>query len=319
MQFVRVADLRMVSYQRQGRMYTYPPSLGQEAIHAGVGKLIRDEDWLIPAFRELGMWMLKGGRLRDHFLYWGGHEDGSKFSDAPRIYPISVPITTQLVHAVGVGYGVRYRKEDRVVFTLVGDGGTSEGSFHEALNFAGVWKVPVVFVIENNQYAISVPVNMQTAAKNLAIKSCGYGIPGIKVDGNDFFALYRSTQEAREHAQSGKGPVLIEALTYRMGAHTTSDDPTLYRTKEEEDSWRATDPINRLKSYLVNKGVWNEDQEESLIEQYKKEIDEEFEGYENYPKYELEDVFKYHYTEMPDQLRRQKEYYEEYLAWKEAQ
>ncbi|MCP5106161.1 MAG: pyruvate dehydrogenase (acetyl-transferring) E1 component subunit alpha, partial [bacterium] len=195
----------------------------------------------------LGMYLLKGSKLRDHFLYWGGYEDGSKFSDAPRILPISVPITSQLIHAVGIGYAVKHKKEDSVVFTVVGDGGTSEGIFHESLNFAGVWKVPVVFVIQNNQYAISVPVKEQTNAKNLAIKSCAHGLPGIQVDGNDYFAVYKAATEAIAHAKAGKGPILIEAITYRQSAHTTSDDPTLYRTKKEEQHWEQKDPVKRLR------------------------------------------------------------------------
>ncbi len=319
MLFARTADLMAVSYQRQGRMYTYPPNLGQEAIATAVGRIMRKQDWLVPAFREMAAWLSKGAKLSDIFLYWGGHEDGSRFSDAPNFLPSAVPIASQLVHAVGIGYSIKYKKEDSVVFAFVGDGGTSQGDFHEALNFAGVWQVPVVFIIQNNQFAISVPVQKQTASENLAIKACAYGIPGIKVDGNDFFAMYRAAQEAIAHAKAGKGPVLIEALTYRKGAHTTSDDPTLYRTKKEEEEWEQKDPVKRLRAYLTSNGSWKEDDDEPLLESYKKEVEKEFAVYENYPAYKLEDVFKYHYKDMPEDLRQQQASYEKFLKWQEAQ
>jgi pyruvate dehydrogenase E1 component alpha subunit len=319
MNFARQADLMAVSYQRQGRMYTYPPNLGQEAIHCAVGKQMRQQDWLVPAFRELGAWLLKGAKLSDIFNYFGGHEDGSLFSGAPNFLPISVPIASQLLHAVGIGYAFNYKKEDGVVFAFVGDGGTSEGDFHEALNFGAVWKTPVVFIVQNNQFAISVPVQKQTVSKNLAVKSVAYGIPGIKVDGNDFFAVYRATQEAIQHARAGNGPVLIEAVTFRKGAHTTSDDPSLYRTKEMEQEWEAKDPVNRLRNYLVSNNLWKPEDDEPLLEEYKKQIHEEFAVAENYPPYKVDDVFKFQYHDMPGDLRQQQASYEQFLRWKEAQ
>lgn len=319
MQFARQADLMAVSFQRQGRMYTYPPNLGQEAIHCGIGKQIRDQDWLVPAFRELGVWLLKGAKLSDLYLYWGGYEDGSKFSGAPNFLPGSVPIASQFLHAVGLGYAINYKEEDSVAFAFMGDGGTSEGDFHEALNFGAVWKVPVVFVVQNNQYAISVPVSKQTASRNLAMKSVAYGIPGIKVDGNDFFAVYRAAQEAIEHAKSGKGPVLIEAFTYRRGSHTTSDDPSLYRTEEEEKRWAEKDPVKRLRGYLVSQGLWKAEDDEPLLEEYKNEVNKAFEVYENYPAYPVDDAFKYQFVDMPDELKQQQAAYEQFLQWKEKE
>jgi pyruvate dehydrogenase E1 component alpha subunit len=319
MHFARLADLMAVSFQRQGRMYTYPPNLGQEAITTAVGKQMRGQDWLVSAFREMSAWLLKGAKLSDIFLYWGGYEDGSKFSGAPNILPVSVPIASQLIHAVGLGYAIKYRKEDGVVFAFVGDGGTSQGDFHEALNFAAVWNVPVIFIIQNNQYAISVPVKMQTVSRNLAIKAIAYGIPGIKVDGNDFFALYKTIEEALGHVKAGKGPVLVEALTYRRGAHTTSDDPTLYRTEKEEKEWEEKDPIKRLRGYLVANGTWKEKDDEALLEQYKKEVEKEFAVYENQPPYPVDDVFKYQFKDLPEDLRQQQVAYEKFLQWQEAQ
>lgn len=319
MLFARTADLMAVSFQRQGRMYTYPPNLGQEAIAVGVGKLIREQDWLVPAFREMGAWLLKGGKMRDVFSLWGGYEDANLFSGAKNFIPPSVPIASQLPHAVGIGYAVKYKKQDSLVYGFVGDGGTSQGDFHEAMNFAAVWKVPVIIMINNNQYAISVPLKKQTASKNLAVKALAYGMPGIKVDGNDFFAVHRAAQEAAKYAKRGSGPVLIEYVTYRKGAHTTSDDPTLYRTKEEEQEWETKDPLKRLRAYLVSKDLWKEDFDEPLISKYKKEVDKEFSIYENHPTYTLEDVFKYHYADMPEDLKQQQMAYEKFRNWQEAQ
>lgn len=316
MLFARTADQMAVSYQRQGRMYTYPPILGQEAIQVAAGMIIREQDWLVPAFREMALMLAKGVSLKEIFLYYLGNEEGSNFAKADRVLPICVPIGSQYLHATGIAYSVKYQQKDEVVFPFIGDGGTSEGDFSEALNFAAVWEVPVVFTIQNNQYAISVPVKSQTRSINLAVKAVGFGMPGIKVDGNDFFAMYVAYKEALEHARAGKGPVLIEAYTYRKGAHTTSDDPSKYRTREEEKSWEKTDPLARLKKYMDSQGIVLENEEE-LIQSYKEEVDKQFLEAENFRPYDLEDVFNYMYVEMPDDLKRQKANYEQYLSWKE--
>jgi pyruvate dehydrogenase E1 component alpha subunit len=316
MLFARVADEMAVSYQRQGRMYTYPPNMGQEAIAVAAGMVMRHDDWLIPVFRELGTWLAKGIQLKEVFLYYMGNEEGSHFKQAHHVLPFSVPIASQLLHAVGIGFSINYFKKEEVAFTFVGDGGTSEGDFSEALNFAAVWKTPVVFTIQNNQYAISVPVRNQTKSINLAVKSMAFGMPGVQVDGNDFFAMYATYQEALSYAASGKGPVLIEAVTYRKGSHTTSDDPTKYRNKEEEEAWEKTDPLSRMKSYLQQKGVPMEDEQE-LREKYRSEVDQQFEEAEHSSSYPLEDVFQYMYADMPADLQKQKEDYRQFLTWKE--
>ncbi len=318
MLFARQADLMTVNYQRQGRIYTYPPNYGQEAIAGAVAQIMREDDWLVPAFRELGAYLAKGATLQEMFMYFMGYEEGSIFKNAKNFVPVSVPIASQLVHAAGIGYEIKYNKKDQVAFTFVGDGGTSEGEFHEALNFAAVWDAPVVFIIQNNQYGISTPVSVQTRAKNLAVKAVGYGMKGIQVDGNDFFAMTKAVQEATDHARSGKGPVLIEAVTYRKGAHTTSDDPTKYRTEEEEKEWDKTDPLKRLKSFLENKKLWSDKEEEKVLPEYKKEIDRHFVAAENYGEYPLDDVFKFLYTDMPDSLKSQQVEHERYLKWKEG-
>ena len=316
MLFERVADEMAVSYQRQGRMYTFPPNHGQEAIHIAAGLNMQEEDWLVPAFRELGVMLARGVTMKEIFLYYNGNEQGSNFANAKKVLPIAISIGTQYQHAVGIGYAIKYQKKDEVVFPFIGDGGTSTGDFNEALNFAAVWNTPVVFTIQNNQYAISVPISKQTKAKNLALKAVAFGMKGIKVDGNDIFAMHVAYKEAAEHARSGKGPILIEALTYRRGAHTTSDDPTKYRTKEEEDKWALTDPLVRLKKYMDEKGIWKED-EEKLIAKYKKEVDKQFLEAENFGPYPLNEVFDFMYTDMPEDLKRQKAEYEQFLNWKE--
>ena len=185
MLFARTADLMAVSYQRQGRMFTYPPNFGQEAISGGMAIVMRDQDWLVPAFRELGAWLAKGASLRDIFLYFMGYEEGTVFRGANNMVPISVPIASQIVHAAGIGYAINYNKKDEVVYAVVGDGGTSEGDFAEGLNFAAVWNAPVVYIVQNNQFAISVPFKKQTRSINIAVKGIAFGVDSIKVDGNE--------------------------------------------------------------------------------------------------------------------------------------
>jgi len=319
MLFARTADDMAVSYQRQGRMYTYPPNNGQEAIHQGLALNMRDQDWLTPAFRELGAWLAKGATMKEVFLYFMGYEDGTVFKDAPNMLPISVPIASQLIHGAGLGYAMKYKNIDSVVYSIVGDGGTSTGDFHEALNFASVWKVPVVFLVQNNQFAISVPFSKQQNAKSIAIKSVAYGIPGLQVDGNDLFAMDAALKEASKYCREGNGHVLIEAVSFRKGAHTTSDDPTKYRTKEEEQAWEAKDPIDRLRKYLVANNLYDASKEEELVKQFKKEVDRQFEEAENYPAYELKDVFDHLYAEKPQDLIDQQRAHEKFLKWKEEQ
>jgi len=316
MLFARTADLQIVSYQRQGRIYTYPPNLGQEGIHGAVAGVIRDKDWLVPAFREMGVYLAKGMSLLEIFLYYMGNEDGSKMKNANKVLPLSVPIASQLLHASGIAYEINYNNKKEVVYTFVGDGGTSEGDFHEALNFAGVWKAPVIFVVQNNQYGISTPFSKQTASDGIAIKSIAYGIKGIQVDGNDYFAMLAATRAAHEACLNGEGPILIEAITYRKGAHTTSDDPTKYRTKEEEEAWFKTDPIDRLRKHLISKKLWTIEEEEKLVKEYKKEVDRQFEEAENYPAYPINEVFDNLYEDKPQDLIDQQMEYEKFLKWK---
>ncbi len=312
----RVVDEKALSWQRQGRLFTLPLNKGQEAAAVGSAFALEKEDWMVPAFRELGAWLHQGLTLTQYFYYFGGFEKGFTSSREIRFFPSAVPISSQIPHAVGLGYSITYSSGKEVVICYFGDGGTSEGDFHEGLNFAGVWKVPVVFFCNNNQYAISLPRSEQTASRTLAQKAEAYGFPGIQVDGNDFFSVYAATKEAVERARAGGGPTLIEAVTYRMGAHTTSDDPGRYRTAEEEEEWAARDPLKRLRGYLEARGFWDEEKEKAELAEAERIAEAAFAEYEALSEYPVEDVFKYLYSETPPELVHQKAAYEKFLAWK---
>ncbi|NIP41571.1 MAG: pyruvate dehydrogenase (acetyl-transferring) E1 component subunit alpha [candidate division Zixibacteria bacterium] len=319
MLYARQVDLKAVAYQRMGRLFTLPPNLGQEAAALGSAyALDKEKDWMVPAFREMAAWLYWGATAKGMYLYWAGSEDGNVTPDDVNFMPSAVPVASQVPHAAGIGYAIKYKGTDQVVITYFGDGGTSEGDFHEGMNFAGVFKLPVIFFCNNNQYAISVPRRIQSAAKKLADKAIGYGMPGIQVDGNDFFAVYAATKEAANYARGGNGPVMIEAETYRRGYHTTSDDPTKYRTAEEEAEWEVKDPLVRMKKYLEDKGLWDDDKENDYVKHAKKDISAQFKEVEEYPRTSLEQIFKYMYEEMPDILKRQKVEMEKYLAGKEG-
>lgn len=313
MLYSRTIDEKALSYQRQGRMLTYAPNIGQEAAQVGSAYALDKKDWLVPAFRELGAWLTRGVSLKNIYTYWYGDEWGSHTPEEVRVLPVSVPIASQLQHATGIGMSINIKGEKDVVLTYVGDGGTSHGDFHEALNFAAVFKAPVVFVIQNNQYAISTRRVIQTMSDNLAQKAISYGMPGILVDGNDIFAMYNATKAAVERARNGEGPTLIEAYTYRLAAHTTSDDPTKYRDDKEVDEWRLKDPVKRFGNYLKDNGVIDQDWEKEVFARLEEEVMATFEDIEKNSSYELEDIFKYHYEKMPLQLQEQLDDYRAYL------
>lgn len=313
MLYTRVIDEKALSYQRQGRMLTYAPNTGQEAAQVGSAYAMEKGDWLAPSFRELGALLVRGVPLEKIYLYWYGNEWGSHQDEDLRVLPTAVPIASQYQHAAGLGMSINIKGEKDAVVTYVGDGGTSHGDFHEALNYAGVFKAPVVFIIQNNQYAISMSRGKQTASKTLAQKAIAYGMPGIVVDGNDIFAMYSATKEALERAKRGEGPTLIEAYTYRLGAHTTSDDPTKYREDAEVEEWRVKDPILRFKKYLLDKNLITEEWEEETKKELESKVSTIFEEIEVNSDTEIEDIFKYQYEEMPPQLEEQLNEYQEFL------
>jgi pyruvate dehydrogenase E1 component alpha subunit len=248
---------------------------------------------------------LRGVPLHLIFAYWAGDERGSCYPEGVRCFPVAVPVGSQWQHGAGVGLSLKLRGEDAVAVTFGGDGSTSEGDFHEALNCAGVFGVKAVFVIQNNQWAISVPLHQQTNAETLAQKAHGYGVPGIQVDGNDVFAVYSAAKDAIEFARSGGGPTLIEAVTYRLGDHTTADDASRYREAEELKKWEGRDPILRLRKYLEERSLWDDDQEAVLQEEAQNWVDQQVKSLEEMPPQEPEDIFTSMYEEMPPHLAEQ--------------
>jgi TPP-dependent pyruvate/acetoin dehydrogenase alpha subunit len=240
-----------------------------------------EKDWFVGAFRELGGRLMRGEPLENAMLVYNGYEEGNTFSQGERTLPISIIIASQALHAVGIGYAMRLRGEtDSAVVCFFGDGATSEGDFHEALNFASVWRAPVVFICQNNHWAISVPRSKQTRSPTLAQKAIAYDMPGIQVDGNDALAMYSATREALDRAHAGQGPTLIEAVTYRLRMHTTADDPTKYQAAEELEAWVKRDPLIRFRKYLDSKGIWNDDHEAGLEAEVKQQIEKAVKAFE---------------------------------------
>jgi len=304
----RQADEWGVNLNRQGRMPTYVLNKGQEANSVGALMAVRRDDWFVPAFREFGGMLVRGVSLKQYYLYWYGNEWANHLPiEDFHMLPISVPVGSQVLHAVGLAWAERYKGSDRVALTFMGEGASSEGDFHEACNLAGVWKAGVVFYAQNNHWSISLPWSKQSASRTLAEKAFAYGFEGVRVDGNDIFAVYAAVKMAAEHARAGGGPTLIEGLTYRLGAHTTSDDPTRYRTDEEVRQWEARDPIIRLERHLAHKGLLSEAEAGTIREQALASARASFEEVEQAPDTTLEDTFAYLYSELPDLLAAQLE------------
>ena len=298
--FTRAVDTKCISLQRQGRLSTYAPSIGEEATQVGSAMALRPNDMFVPNFRQHGTFIVRGLPLDMFFIYWRGFENGCMIPQNVHGFPYMVPVATQTLHAVGIAFAQKYAKRDVAVITYVGDGGTSEGDFYEAMNFAGVFKVPLVLIIENNQWAISVPRSRQSAAETLAQKGIAAGIKCLQVDGNDVVAVYKAVSDAIADAKNG--PTLIECVTYRVSMHTTSDDPTKYRSDDEVKKWIAKDPIARVKAYLTGKGLWNDSMEAGMQDDFKKEIDEAVEKAEAF-KPDPKELFEHIYSFMPQSLK----------------
>jgi pyruvate dehydrogenase E1 component alpha subunit len=274
MVLARKWDRKCLALQRTGRMYTYAPVEGQEAIVIGSGSALTDQDWIFPTYRETFLFHMRGAPLWKINLAWKGHEEGFKVDPKMRIWPACVPIATQYPYATGAAYALKARGEKAASIAYGGDGSTSEGDFHDGCNFAGVLETPTVFLISNNQWAISVPRKWQTKSETIAQKGLAYGLKAIQIDGNDILAVYTTVKEAMDRAREGKGGTVIEAITYRMGPHTTADDPKKYRNEEELVYWRERDPIMRFQTYLKGKGIWNEQYEAKLNEEIEKIVEE---------------------------------------------
>ncbi|GMN99139.1 pyruvate dehydrogenase (acetyl-transferring) E1 component subunit alpha [Parageobacillus thermoglucosidasius] len=310
----RTFDRKCVSLQRQGRIGTYVPYEGQEACQVGSALAMRDGDWMFPTYRDHGAMMTFGCSLMQILLYWKGRTEGCVPPEGKKIVPPSVPIATQLPHAAGAAYAEKRKGTKNAVIVYFGDGATSEGDFHEGLNFASVFNVPVVFFNQNNQYAISVPITRQMKSKTIAQKALAYDIPGIRIDGNDIFAVYFETQQALERARNGRGPTLIEAVTWRYGAHTTSDDPSKYRDQEESKRRReTTDPIKRMERFMQREGWWDEKWANQVQEEVSMEIEQAVAEMERYPKANPADMFDYVFAQPTWTITEQKN---AYFQWK---
>jgi len=308
MNMSRFADQRMLNLQRQGRLGTFAPCVGQEAAVCGPTLAMRDTDWFVCAFRELGGQYMRGEPISHILMTWRGFEEGYVFDSGKRTLPISIVLASQLPIAVGIAYAMRMKGEkETCVVAFFGDGATSEGDFHEALNFASVWQVPVVFICQNNQWAISTPRDKQTHSKTIAQKAFAYDMPGIQVDGNDILAMYKSTSDALSLARSGGGPSLIEAYTYRLWMHTTADDPTKYRTDDEVKEWEKRDPIPRFKSYLVKKGIWDDEKQKAMEDEIKAEIDAAVNEVESKTDFKPDAPFDFVFQDRPREIENQRE------------
>jgi pyruvate dehydrogenase E1 component alpha subunit len=307
MVFARRLDDTILKLQREGRSGTYASSLGQEATQVGSALALKRTDWMFPYFREIGAHLVRGLPMHLYLLYWMGDERGSKVPENINDFMIAVPVSTQIPHAVGAAMAAKIKKDGNVVMVYFSDGATSKGDFHEAMNFAGVFKSPVVFVCQNNQWAISIPVKKQTASETIAQKAQAYGFDGVLVDGNDVLAVYKATSEAVEKARRGEGPTLIECLTYRMSDHTTADDASKYRPEEELESWKKKDSIERFKKFLKAKGILSEESEKQISEKIAKQIDDIVKKAESEPPASPSDIFDYLYEKMPKELQDEKE------------
>ncbi len=293
--------------QRSGRMGTYPQNIGQEAGPTGAGFALRKGvDWLVPCYRENSALFLHGLPMEHILLHWMGDERGNQIPDGVNILPISIPIGTHMLHAAGIAWAAKLRGEDRVVATFFGDGATSEGDFHEAMNFATTLKVPCIFFCQNNSWAISVPTEKQFACETLAQRAFAYGAYGQQIDGNDLFASVKATRDAMERAKMGK-VTFIEAITYRLGDHTTADDARRYRDAAELEKWKARDPLIRLRKYMASRGVWNDEKQAALEARAKERVSEIVKNAEGIEKPTRDDIFDHTFAgPLPEQLQVQK-------------
>jgi len=302
----RVFDKKAIALQRTGKLGTYASCLGHEAVHLAIGSAMREEDCLAPMYREYGAQFSRGVKMSEVLLYWGGDERGSDFSGPAHDFPWCVPIATQCLHGAGAALAFKLRGEERVAVTVVGDGGSSKGDFLEAINAASAFDLPLVLVVVNNQWAISVPRSKQNHAKTLAQKGIAGGLAALQVDGNDLIASRWAMQEAVEKARSGGGATVLEMITYRLSDHTTADDATRYRSNDEVDEAWKREPIVRLRTYLAAQGAWDDEREEALLAEAAAEVDAAVEEYLAAGKPGIASMFDYMYAELPHDLAAQK-------------
>ena len=319
MNLSRILNSKILNLQKQGRIGTYASIYGQEGGEVALAYAMRDFQnvWVAPSFRETAVMIARGVPMDQIMRYWGGYEIGSKIPKEMRILPVCIPIGTQLNHAVGLGMAMQITNEKGVSVAMFGDGGTSEGESMEAMNFAGAFNAPVIFFCQNNQYAISVPRKKQSAAHTLAQKAMAFGFQGVQVDGNDPFAIYRVARQALEKAYNGGGPTFIEAVTYRLDNHTTADDWHRYRKNEEVEAWMKRDPLLRMKKFMYDKGMWNDEHEKGMIDDATRRVEEAAVAYETTRKTLGDEIFDFTFAQLPPILQEQKEKFRK--MWSEQQ
>ena len=305
--FARTFDEKAFKLQREGRLGTYASILGQEAAQVASAFALEPGDWMFPSFREPGASFVRGLPPRMILQYWAGDERGSNIPEGQNDFPITIPVGTQIPIGAGAAWGAKLRGDKIAVLVYLGDGATSKGDLHEGLNLVGVFSLPVVFFCQNNQWAISVPLTRQTAAQTLAQKAIAYGFPGIQVDGNDAFAVYKATHEALARARAGGGPTFIEAVTYRIGDHTTADDASRYRSKETVEQWKKKDPIDRLIRYMISQGLWNEAYGQQTTANARARVEAAVEELQAIAPPQPKDMFRFIFQEMTEELREQME------------
>lgn len=312
MVYTRILDQRSISLNRQGRLGFYAPTAGQEASQIASQFALEKEDFILPGYRDVPQIIWHGLPLYQAFLFSRGHFHGNQMPEGVNVISPQIIIGAQYIQCAGVALGMKKRGAKSVAITYTGDGGASQGDFYEGINFAGAYKAPAIFIVQNNRFAISTPVEKQSAAKTIAQKAVAAGIPGIQVDGMDPLAVYAAVKDARERAINGEGPTLIETLTYRYGPHTMAgDDPTRYRTEDLDNEWEKKDPLVRFRKFLEDKGIWNEDEENKVIEQAKEDIKEAIAKADEYPKQKVTDLISNMYEELPNNLQEQMEIYKE--------
>lgn len=312
MVYTRILDQRSISLNRQGRLGFYAPTAGQEASQLASQFALEKEDFILPGYRDVPQMIWHGLPLSKAFLFSRGHFVGNQIPEDVNVISPQIIIGAQYIQCAGVALGMKKNGAKSVAITYTGDGGASQGDFYEGINFAGAFKAPAIFIVQNNRFAISTPVEKQSAASTIAQKAVAAGIPGIQVDGMDPLAVYAAVKDARERAINGEGPTLIETLTYRYGPHTMAgDDPTRYRTADLDNEWEKKDPLVRFRKFLEGKGLWSEEKENEVIEQAKEDIKVAIKEADNTPKQKVTDLIMNMYEELPYNLEEQYEIYKE--------
>lgn len=307
MVLVRTIDNKAIALQRTGKLGTYPSTRGQEAVFVGVGHAMEKKDIYVPYYRDMGTLIQRGVKLSQILAYWGGDERGNYFGPENEDFPFSVPVGSQPLHAAGAAFATKYQKDNRVVVSMCGDGATSQGNFYEAMNVAGIWKLPVVFIICNNQWAISVPRQAQTAAHTLAQKAIAAGFRGEQVDGNDIIAVTERTLAAIKNARENNEPRLLEMICYRQHDHTTADDASRYEPKNLREAEWKKEPVTRLQRYLEKRGIWTDKQQETLQAECAAEVDAAVKEYLQLPPQPVESMIDYLYANLPDIYQEQRD------------